>query len=129
MLAGRGLVSAAIDTSDGFLGDLGQLCAASGVGARLWADQLPLSPALCEAAREWEEDPVEWFLGPSDDYELIVTCAPEQVEAVKEGLGQVSQAPVHQVGVLTARPGRLELEREDGALRLLQPRGWDHFTS
>lgn len=128
-LAGLGLASAAIDTSDGFLGDLGHLCAASGVGARLWAGRLPLSPALRAATAAWGEDPVQWFLGPSDDYELIATCAQEQVEAVKRCLGEVSQVPVHQVGVLTPRPGRLEMENEDGSLNLLQPRGWDHFST
>lgn len=127
-LAGTGLVSAAIDTSDGFLGDLGHLCAASGAGARLWEKQLPLSPALCAAAAEWGEDPVQWFLGPSDDYELIATCAPEQVEVVKVRLGEVSQVPVHQVGVLTDQPGCLELQGEDGALSRLHSRGWDHFA-
>lgn len=128
-LADRGLVSAAIDTSDGFLGDLGHLCAASGAGARLWSGRLPLSPALCQAAADLGRAPLSWFLGPSDDYELILTCAPEQVAAVVSCLGEVSQVPVHQVGVLTPQPGRLELEGEDGSLRLLEPRGWDHFNS
>ncbi|MSR82468.1 MAG: thiamine-phosphate kinase [Candidatus Latescibacteria bacterium] len=128
-MAGDRVVSAAIDTSDGFLGDLGNLCAASGVGARLWAAQLPLSPALRAATAKWGEDPVRWFLGPSDDYELIVTCAPEQVEAAKRRIAGVNQAPVHQVGVITPERDCLEIEGESGLSRLLRARGWDHFTS
>jgi thiamine-monophosphate kinase len=127
VVAGQGLVSAAIDTSDGFLGDLEHLCAASGVGARLKQPQLPLSPALRAASAAWGEDPLRWFLGPSDDYELILACAAEQVGAVKTALGHVGQAPVHWVGTLTDQPGCLELEHQDGTLRPLSPRGWDHF--
>ncbi|MBI2502778.1 MAG: thiamine-phosphate kinase [Candidatus Latescibacteria bacterium] len=129
VLAGSGLVSAAIDLSDGFLGDLGHLCAASGVGARLWAKQLPLSPALGAATVEWGDDPVQWFLGPSDDYELIATCAAEQAETVKAQLSAVSQVPVHQVGVLTDQPGCLELQDAGGSLSQLGIRGWDHFAN
>lgn len=128
-LAGSGLISAAIDTSDGFLGDLGHLCAASGVGARLWAGQLPLSPALREAVGAWGEDPVYWLLGPSDDYELILTCDAEQVGKAKACVAAVSAVPVHQVGVLTDQPGCLELEQQDGSLGRLHARGWDHFAN
>lgn len=128
-LAGRGLVSAAIDTSDGFLADLGHLCAASGVGARLWTGQLPLSPALCAAAAEWGEDPVQWFLGPSDDYELLLTCDFEHLEIVKGCLRGVSQVSVRRVGVLTDQPGGLELQDETGSLSRLRARGWDHFAN
>ena len=43
LLAGR--ASAAIDVSDGLLADLGHICAASGLGARIELERLPLSPA------------------------------------------------------------------------------------
>jgi thiamine-monophosphate kinase len=127
LLADQGLVSAAIDLSDGFLGDLGHLCAASGVGARLWSGRLPISPDLAGAAAALGGDPLEWFLGPSDDYELLLTCAPEAVEAVGAAVAAAGRTPVSEVGVLTAQPGRLEMEGPGGSLRRLQPRGWDHF--
>ena len=45
-LALRGMVSAAIDISDGLLSDLGHVAKASNVGFRIWLDKLPLSRAL-----------------------------------------------------------------------------------
>ena len=48
-LALRGLATACIDVSDGFLADLGHILAMSGVGADVEADALPLSPALRDA--------------------------------------------------------------------------------
>ncbi len=127
-LAEGSLASAAIDTSDGLLGDLGHLCAASGVGARLWADRLPVSPPLAAFAAHRQEDPLDWVLGPSDDYELVVTCSPEQTRAVVtcvEGFGKVS---VHCAGVLTAGEGRLEVVGADGRPRAMAPAGWNHFS-
>lgn len=128
MAASRsGQVSAMIDTSDGFLGDLGRLCAASRVGALLQAERLPLSPALREAAHSWAEDPIELFLGPSDDYELILACEADRAEAVMAQIRGAGQAPVAWVGRLTDQAGRIELSLPDGTRRPLAASGWDHF--
>ncbi|TAK55489.1 MAG: thiamine-phosphate kinase [Gammaproteobacteria bacterium] len=70
----RGIASACIDVSDGLAGDLGRLCAASGVGAELDAARLPLSPALLAAAGP---DSARVFaLTGGDDYELLFTAPP-----------------------------------------------------
>jgi thiamine-monophosphate kinase len=49
LLARRRLASAMIDVSDGLLQDLGHLCAASAVGARLELARVPCSPAVRRA--------------------------------------------------------------------------------
>ena len=65
----RGLAHAAIDISDGLLADLGHILETSGIGAELWADQLPLSAAARElpGARDAA-------LAGGDDYELLFTA-------------------------------------------------------
>ena len=71
----RGIATACIDLSDGLLGDLGKLCAASGVGADLASRELPLSAGLCSVAPP--ADRVRFALSGGDDYELLFTAGPE----------------------------------------------------
>jgi thiamine-monophosphate kinase len=73
-LAARGLASAAMDLSDGLAGDLPKLAAASGLGAHVDVDRLPLSRALCTVAgRQRARD---LALGGGDDYELLLAVPP-----------------------------------------------------
>ena len=67
----RGIASAAMDVSDGLLGDLGKLCEASGVGARVQLERLPLSAALTERFDAASAERLA--LGGGDDYELVFT--------------------------------------------------------
>ena len=64
-LAAREVLHAGIDVTDGLLADLGHVCKASGVGARLEAGALPLSPGVT----------LQHALAGGDDYELCVTAA------------------------------------------------------
>jgi thiamine-monophosphate kinase len=79
-LAARGLASAAMDLSDGLAGDLPKLAAASGLGAHVDVDRLPLSRALCKVA-----DPQrarDYALGAGDDYELLLAVPPARFDAL-----------------------------------------------
>ncbi|MEW6750568.1 MAG: thiamine-phosphate kinase [Candidatus Latescibacterota bacterium] len=121
-------VHAAIDTSDGLAGDLGQLCRESGVGAVVEAARLPVSPALARAAAAWGEDPLALVLSPSDDYELLLTCAPQAAQAVQRALAGVRGVPVTCIGTITTSAGHLGLRR-DGHEEPLTGGGWDHFRA
>ena len=78
----RGLASSAIDLSDGLYADLGRLLAASGAGAVLDLDRLPLSAEL--AARYPRAQRLRFALSGGDDYELLFTVASECVPATTE---------------------------------------------
>lgn len=76
-IALRGIASAAIDVSDGLVADLGHLCRASRVGARLRPDDLPRSEALRDSVGDEEGRRLAATSG--DDYELCFTVPPARV--------------------------------------------------
>ncbi|NGP52929.1 thiamine-phosphate kinase [Thioalkalivibrio sp. XN8] len=114
----RGLASAAIDVSDGLLQDLGHVLEASGAGAVLELERLPVHPAAVGA------DPVAMALGGGDDYQLCFTMPPEKRDALLAAAADWTGAPVC-IGRVRAEPG-IELRR-DGEPVPLPPAGWDHF--
>ena len=123
---GRGVVGiarAAIDLSDGLLQDLGHLCAASGLGARVEVDRLPLSPAY-RAATRGSRDPVLAALSGGEDYELLLAVPPSRLGALREAARR-ARTRVTLVGALEARPG----VRVVRGGHLLHPRraGHDHL--
>ncbi len=78
----RGLAHAAMDVSDGLLGDLGHLCRASGLGAEIDADDLPLSSAARAALAAGIGEGIETVACGGDDYEILFTASPEAAPAL-----------------------------------------------
>lgn len=127
-VAERGCANAVIDTSDGFLGDLGHILEESGVGAELIQASFPVSEALRKAAPALGRDLYDLVLGDSDDYELILTCPPDRIASVRAAIASVGDVPVSEVGRITDRPGVVELQLPDGERRRITRGGWDHFA-
>lgn len=119
----RGLASAAIDVSDGLLGDLGHVLERSGLGATV--DEAAL-PGDARAATEDSTLAAACLLGGGDDYELLF-CAPPAARAPLAALSRELGVPLTPIGMMDARPG-LRLRRADGRLEDASPRGFDHFT-
>jgi thiamine-monophosphate kinase len=126
-IAKAGCATAMIDTSDGFLGDLGHICEESGVGAELFKEKFPLSIDLREAALMLHRDPYEFFLGDSDDYELVITCGPEEVALLRSVIDRCRPVPLTEVGRTTGAVREITLLLPDGTRCPTQPSGWDHF--
>ena len=127
-IAESGYATAMIDTSDGFLGDLGHICEESNVGAVLIQENLPISKDLQKAAPQLGLDLYDLFLQESDDYELIITCSPDHVDVIRSRVSQVSDAPVTEVGRITDAAEGIKLVLPDGTRRNMIPAGWNHFT-
>ena len=73
-LAGEQLrPTAMIDLTDGLASDLMQLCKASGCGARIYLERIPLARQTTALAEEMHIDPVVAALNGGEDYELLFT--------------------------------------------------------
>jgi len=120
----RGVASACIDVSDGLAADLGHLAAASGVGAIIRAEELPLSRALYALAGEARAR--EFALGGGDDYELLFTVPPAARTALARLTAATGAPACHCIGEVVAGRG-VRLVAKSGELPV--PRGWDHFRA
>jgi thiamine-monophosphate kinase len=122
-LALAGHVRAAIDVSDGLVQDLGHLCTASGVGARIGAADLPLSPAYRRAARGLA-DPFGPALAGGEDYELVVAIPPALLPAARRAAGR-ARTPLAVIGRFVRGAGvRVVGPRGE---RIPPPPGHDHL--
>lgn len=122
-LARGNLASAMIDISDGFLKDLGHLLEASGVGAEVYVDKLPLSEPMKETAKAYGIDPLDLALSGGEDYELLFTSP--LPEGVLGRLGEKLGIPVTAVGRTV--PSGLTLIRNGEVWPFEGRRGFDHF--
>jgi len=123
-LALRDVASACIDVSDGLLADLGHICEASGMGAVVEADALPLSSAMLAL---FEADERRAFaLSGGDDYELCFTASVDRADRIA--------ADFARLGFGAARIGRVVAEAgvrvRDANGNAVEPprRGWQHFA-
>jgi thiamine-monophosphate kinase len=123
-LALAGIAHAAIDISDGLVGDLGHILARSGVGATLEVDALPAGPVL--ATREAAQRRAFTAAG-GDDYELCFTAPAAARDAVLAAAA-ASGTAVTRVGRIEAAPG-LRFTDAQGAALSLSLSSFDHFTN
>jgi thiamine-monophosphate kinase len=115
--------SAAIDVSDGLAGDLAKLCRASGVAAEIDVARVPLSDAV-RAAVAADPAMMETALSGGDDYEIVLTLAPDKFAAMRTAAHQAGVA-VTEIGRMTAGEGARFLH-EGKTLSFARP-SYSHF--
>jgi len=119
-------VHAVIDVSDGLSSDLGHIVRESRVGARIFADRIPVSRPLVAFCERFGHDPLATALAGGEDFVLLGTVGAESAEAVAQGFEEAFQRPLHRIGEVTG-PGTLEWIDHSGKPHALAPAGWDHF--
>ena len=121
-----GVASAAIDISDGLLGDLDHICDWSGVGAEISAHALPLSKATQTALRIEPGLPGR-ILGGGDDYELLFTAPAVHNEMIRDRAEKES-VRVTKIGTIVENSGKGVVVTDLETLGLELPRsGYRHF--
>ncbi len=120
----REAASAAMDISDGLLGDLAKMCSAGGVGASIDRSRIPLS---APARKSVENAPGDWssILTGGDDYEILVAVPADRVDKFQE-LANLSAIVVSPLGVIEAEEG-IRLFNGSKKLSLPGVLGFEHF--
>ena len=121
----RGIATSCIDVSDGLLADLGHVLEASGVGATVDADAVPISVPMELAIPA--ADHRELALAGGDDYELAFTCAPDAVDALRARAVELG-VQVTRIGTIEAAPGLRCRDRRGEPVAPLRL-GYEHFRS
>ena len=112
-----------MDVSDGLAGDLAKLCRASGVAAEIDVARVPLSEAV-RAAVAADPAVMETALSGGDDYEIVLTLAPDKFAALRTAAHQAGVA-VTEIGRMTAGEGARFLH-EGKTLSFARP-SYSHF--
>ena len=115
---------AMLDISDGLAIDLHHILDESGVGARLWAQRIPVSDDARRLAERSGREPLDHALGDGEDYELLFAADPATAERVTAD--QPFEVAVTRIGEIVAEGAVLVMP--DGSERPLEPIGWEHFS-
>jgi thiamine-monophosphate kinase len=127
-LAENATIHAAIDVSDGLSLDLSRVCEASGCGAVVELERVPVSAAAFEVQRQGTGDrgqgtALDHALSDGEDFELIL-AVPNNIAAdlvARQPLG----VRLTQIGQFIEQPGLFSVGK-DGQRKPLAPRGYEH---
>ena len=118
-LALAGIVSAAMDVSDGLVQDAGHLARATGLRVQIEAERVPLSSAGRSAQR------MESCLTGGDDYELLLAAPPGAGEALQSECAKAG-LDVTRIGGFDEGNPEVEVIGREGPVTLART-GWSHF--
>ncbi|HKP37671.1 MAG TPA: thiamine-phosphate kinase [Pyrinomonadaceae bacterium] len=117
------LASAMIDISDGLSSDLAHLCAESGVGAVIESASIPVDKDVIKLCGRRALDPLALALHGGEDFELLFTVSPENVDRLPK---RVDGVEVSLIGEITDKTGSIRIREKDREWDL-PAQGFEHF--
>jgi thiamine-monophosphate kinase len=114
-----------MDVSDGLVGDLAKLCAASGVSAEVEIAAVPLSGAARKAIAA-EPALIETALTGGDDYEIVAAIAPKDVAGFRAAAAK-ARVPVADIGTIVKGDGRVRFLDPNRKPMLFKRPSFSHF--
>jgi len=121
----RECARAAIDVSDGLVGDTAKLCQASGVGATIEAARVPLSPAASKVVAKKPELLAE-LITSGDDYEIVAAMEASHTNGFEKE-AQDHGVTVTAIGEVVAGGGEVVVVDDEGHPLKLDRTGFTHF--
>ncbi len=115
------LPTAMIDISDGLASELFHICKQSGVGAFIEESGVPIHPDAQTLALQFQIDPINCALSGGEDYELLFTIDPKEVEKIRY------LPEIYIMGEVVDAKDGLKLHTKGGNIHDIQAVGWRHF--
>ncbi len=113
--------TAMIDVSDGLASEMFHICKQSKVGALIEESGVAIHPDAQLLALKFKLDPVTCALNGGEDYELLFTIRPEDIEKVKY------LPDIYIAGEIMEAEFGIKLNTKGGNLHALKAQGWVHF--
>ena len=110
-----------IDVSDGLASEIFHLCHQSNLGAFVEESGVPIHPDAELKALDFKLDPITCALSGGEDYELLFTINPDDIEKVKYLPG------IYIMGEMVKGEDGIKLHTKGGNVHPLQAQGWKHF--
>lgn len=111
--------TAMIDISDGLSSEILHICTQSGVGAKLYEDQVPISEEAYNLAIKFNLDPITCALNGGEDYELLFTVKAEDVTKLS------NEWNVTVIGRIAEKAEGVTLTTKGGNVFPISAQGWD----
>lgn len=126
ILGVSGLITSMIDMSDGLASDLAHICEESGVGAEVFAKDLPVSGSTKQAALALALDPLSLAISGGEDYRLLFTAPVEARSRIEALAGHAVGGKLFLVGTVVSGSDIVLID-ERGHKSSIAFQGYDHF--
>jgi thiamine-monophosphate kinase len=110
-----------MDISDGLASELHHICSQSGVGAYIEESGIPINPDSQMMALKFQLDPVTCALSGGEDYELLFTINPNDIEKIKY------LPDIYIAGEIVKKEDGIKLHTKGGQIHPISAQGWNHF--
>lgn len=110
-----------MDISDGLASEIFHICKASGVGATIYEDKLPIDKQTYDTAVELSLDPITCVLNGGEDYELLFTISQDDFSKLEK------HPDIHFIGHVTKAEEGKYLVTKSGTAVPIKAQGWAHF--
>ena len=110
-----------MDISDGLASELHHICKQSGVGAFIEETGVSIHPDAQLMALKFQLDPITCALNGGEDYELLFTIDPTDIEKIKY------LPDIFIAGEIVKQEDGIRLHTRGGNLHPITAQGWNHF--
>lgn len=110
-----------IDISDGLASEIFHICKQSGVGAWVEESGVPIKQEVEVQAIDFKIDPITCALSGGEDYELLFTIDPKDIEKVKY------MPDIYIMGEIIDAKDGIKLHTKGGNIHDIKAQGWKSF--